>query len=156
MSNQIQHGGARLNIVWCSARNLGVDLPPLHRPSLCKALAQSGDAVRLASPGSSTNASFTHIPIPRSARTRFHAWSVARNIANQWDSIVHGADAVIIIDWQLARHLAPLAVDSDVIPWYLMDRSPPAYSSLLTYPQKSLEACMEICDINRQWRFLRL
>ena len=123
-----------MNIVWCSARNLGVDLASTTQASLCKALAESGDAVRLASPGSSTDASFTHIPIPRSARRGFQAWSVARNIANQWDSIVHGADAVIL-DWQLARHLAPLAVDSNV-PWYLMDRSPPADASLLTYLQK--------------------
>ena len=77
-------------------------------------------------------------PSPRTARRGFQAWSVARNIANQWDSIVHGAD-VVILDWQLARHLVPLfAVDSNV-PWYLMDRSPPADASLLTYPQKSLE-----------------
>ena len=110
-------------------------LPPLHRPAYAKHSHNPGMLFASHHLGHPRMLPSRTYPSP-ARHDGFQAWSVARNIANQWDSIVHGADAVIL-DWQLARHLAPLAVDSNV-PWYLMDRSPPADASLLTYPQKKV------------------
>lgn len=122
-----------MNILWCSARNLGTDLSGTTQSELCKSIVELGNHVRLVSPGSSESDRFEHVRIPRWDVPGFHALTAANSMKSLWPELLEGR-SVIIIDWQLAPMLAPKV--PDVIPWFLMDRSPPAYSGMLARFQR--------------------
>jgi len=70
---------------------------------------------------------WNHQPLSQSRIKGFHARSLANSAKK---SIANISSGIAIVDWTLASKLAPL-LQRNKIPWFLMDRSPPANSGLL-------------------------
>ena len=112
-------------------------LPPLHRPAYAKHSHNPGmlfASHHLGHPRIASSRTYPsparHDGLPSLVGCEEHSQSMGFD--RPWGGCRH------LMDWQLARHLdVGTAVDSNV-PWYLMDRSPPADASLLTYPQKKV------------------
>ena len=124
-------------LVWISGREIGTDLASTTEICICQVLGEDGVDVHLISPGSIFSEHFNHTQVSKWSFPGLNAISGARNIRKMISSghkFLHDYDA-LLVDWRyvfsLRRELRELS-----IPWFLVDRGPPAYLGLLNHLQK--------------------
>ena len=116
----------KMRILWVSGRVLKKDLCQTTQIALASGLIAAGHDVTLASPGqSSPNNKFKHIALKRIGLRGFQSRSVAKSVKK-----INLIYDVIMIDWRITTYLRNWLRTSN-IPWYLVDRGPPADSGIL-------------------------
>jgi len=116
----------RMRVLWLSGRVLDEDLCQTTQISLANGLARLGHDVTLACPGICPNGNkFKHLMLKRTKIKGFQS----RSVANSVKKIVPDSD-IIMVDWRLAPFLSSW-LKKTKLPWYLVDRGPPADSGLL-------------------------
>ena len=117
----------KMRILWVSGRVIDKDLCRTTQIALASGLTSIGHEVTLASPGyTSDEFNFNHISLQRSRIKGFQSKSIAnsvRQIKPDYD--------IIMVDWRLAPFLQTWLNQSQ-LPWYLVDRGPPANSGILS------------------------
>jgi len=116
-----------MRILWVSARNISNDLCRTTQITLANKLTELGHELSLASPGVAENSmKFNHINLKQGSIRGFQSFSCAR--AARRLNVDHD---LIMIDWRLALILKKW-LNQTGIPWYLVDRGPPADRGILS------------------------
>ena len=126
-----------MKITWFTGRKIDSDLAATTELGLGKSLTEVGNIVHLVSPGEETSEDF-------SEHTLFRRWEIpglktlsggifAKKLAKEYLDI--GSSDAILVDWRLVGVLSKTLIDTGV-PWFVIDRGPPAYSGILSRIQR--------------------
>ena len=127
-----------MNILWITGRELGKDLASSTENGLFKALFNIGHNVHMISPSKNENlengkfANFDYINI-NGLRTFTGGYFLRKFMLND-KRILQNIDFAVI-DWRYVSAISSL-FDEENIPWFIIDRGPPAYKGFFTQIQK--------------------
>jgi len=132
MGDTVDVGGNPLNICWVTVRKVN-DLCSTTILSLANGLTVAGYDLTLLNPDPPNkhhSCSWKHNQLHRSKIKGFQASSIAKSAKKWFENQPNLEFDLILIDWQLGRILIPF-FKKNGLPMILMDRSPPADSSVM-------------------------
>ena len=126
-----------MRISWFTGRRIDSDLAATTELGLGKSLCELGNMIHLVSPEGKVAGEFSEHSFFRrwniSGLQTFSGGFYARRLAKNCVQ-VNNSDA-ILVDWRLVGALRKTLQKMN-IPWFIVDRGPPAYDGLLTQIQK--------------------
>ena len=120
-------------VYWLTCRSAGDLCATTHR-ALLMGLIHRGHEVTLVNPdtvGVHQDEAWAHVHVPSSNLPGRAAAAAARHMRLWATDQTFPHHAVAVLDWRIARHMAPV-FDRLGVPWAVLDRSPPAHPGLLS------------------------
>ena len=129
--------GQNLKISWLSGRKIGSDLAATTELGLGESLRDRGNIIHLVSPEGKVAREFSEHSFFRrwdiSGLQTFSGGYYARRLVRSCPKI--GSSDAILVDWRLVGALRK-TLQKMKIPWFIIDRGPPAYDGILAWIQK--------------------
>lgn len=126
LKHELFAGLKSMRILWVSARVIDKDLCKTTQIALASGLTCAGHDLTLACPGKMNDeVGFKHIQLAQSRVKGFQARSIAKEV-----NLIKPNQDIILVDWRLAGFLESW-LNKSKLPWYLVDRGPPANSGLM-------------------------
>jgi len=149
--------GVHIDIVWITGRDLKKDLASTTELGFFKALKKEGHEINVFSPteNNNNNDTYEHFDFKKirikGLETLSGGYFLNRKLKKS--EIVKDCD-VILIDWRFVANVNKI-VNKLKIPWYIIDRGPPVYDTLLTKIHKKIwKRAWKIADKNANGGFV--
>ena len=129
-----------MNITWITGRDLDVDLASTTEIGLICAINNEKHIVRVMSPTKNIdNDNFEHIKFDKIRFRGLETFSAGFSLNNKLkgSKLVKEFSDCVIVDWCYVPMLRKELVNMEK-PWFIIDRGPPVYRSILTKIQKRI------------------
>jgi len=129
-----------MNITWITGRDLDVDLASTTEVGLIGAINNKKNIVRVMSPTENIdNYNFEHIKFNKIRFRGLETFSAGFSLNNKFkgNKLIQEFSDCVIVDWCYVPFLRKELVKMEK-PWFIIDRGPPVYRSLLTKIQKRI------------------
>ncbi len=129
-----------MNITWITGRDLNVDLASTTEVGLIEALSKKNHIIRVMSPTASiNNSSFQHTRFKKIKFKGMETLSAGYflNMKLKSNNMIQDFSDCVLVDWCYVPSLKVELLKMKK-PWFIIDRGPPVYRSLLTKIQKRI------------------
>lgn len=124
-----------MRLLWISARVFGKDMAGTMETGLLSALNENGVDITLISPGEFSDSAVSQIEVKMLSFPGLKTLSGARYIRSFLKNELQSHPDVIMIDWRYVYSLRNF-LNSSLVPWFIVDRGPPANRGFLKKLQK--------------------